>query len=243
MSKKVSCTVLLAAFSLIIGGVVGVDGYEIVAVGGSTPTIDGTVDTSEWSDAVSVQLNHTFVLVKQDGNNLYVGFRMAYPMVSEPNATIIFDVDHDGAKLLQPDDLKIWIFRNGTLGEANVVDWQWSPTTVRGWNAEIRTYEFSWDAEFNITYSKVDVVSGMEKTMGAGFLATSFHYGEYKTDSWPSNISMIVTNPSALGNLTSTGYDWIPELPAIIILPALMLATSIATLAYKKKSMSDQLNS
>jgi len=125
--KKIACILLWVVLSLVVVKVCGTDGYEIVAASGSTPTIDGTVDSGEWSDASSAQFNLTMVFVKQDGVNLYVGFKMAYPMAPEPNATILFDVDHDGNKLLQPDDLKVWIFRNGTLGEASVRDWQWNP--------------------------------------------------------------------------------------------------------------------
>ncbi|NIO37326.1 hypothetical protein GTO27_06430 [Candidatus Bathyarchaeota archaeon] len=209
---------------------------------GSTPTIDGTVGSSEWSDAEYVQFNYTTVLVKQDGLNLYVGFKMAYPMVPEPNATLLFDVDHDGSKLLQSDDLKIWIFRNGTLGEANVKDWQWTTTTIRGWNAEIRTYEFSWDAEFNITYSKIEVVAGVEKTIGIAFFATSFHYGEYRTDSWPTNNSEIVTDPSNWGDLISTGYNWIPEFPSLLILPLLMMITLPIVTAFRGKPSQETIH-
>lgn len=47
MSKKIVCLLLWIAFSLVVVNVSGVNGYEIVAVGGSTPTIDGTVDSGE----------------------------------------------------------------------------------------------------------------------------------------------------------------------------------------------------
>jgi len=49
----------------------------IVAVYGSTPTIGGAINIHEWSDAASVSINETEVLIKQDGVNLYIGFNVS----------------------------------------------------------------------------------------------------------------------------------------------------------------------
>jgi len=233
--KVVYILFLFMAMSVLILGARGTNGYEIVAVDGSTPTIDGTVNSGEWSDASYVQFNYTVVYVKQDGVNLYVGFAMGYPLVYEPNATIQFDVDHDESKMLQSDDLKIWIFRNGTLGEASVIDWKWTPTTVRGWNAKIRIHEFSWNAEFNITYSKIEVVAGVAKTLGVAFLSTG-NIGSVPTSvSWPPDPSEIINSPSNWGDLTSTGYNWIPEFPSLIILSLFMTVTLLTAIIYRRK--------
>ncbi len=78
-------------------------------------------------------------------------------------------------------------------------------------------------------------MAGVAKTIGAAFLATSFHYGVYGTDVWPTNNSEIITTPSNWGDLISTGYNWIPEFPSLIILPLFMTATLLGVVIYKRK--------
>jgi len=94
--------------------------YEIIVVYGSTPTIDGTIDTFEWSDAASVFFNKTEVLVKQDGVSLYVGFNISYtPADLKYDAVYVFlDLDDNGGLTLQPDDIALVVYNNGTLVQA-----------------------------------------------------------------------------------------------------------------------------
>jgi len=48
--------------------------YEIIAIAGSTPTIEGIISPGEWDDANSETFNETTVFVKQDGVNLHIAF-------------------------------------------------------------------------------------------------------------------------------------------------------------------------
>jgi len=234
MIKKLAYTVLLLiSLSFTVFGAYAVNGYEIVAVDGSTPTIDGEIYTAEWSDADSILFNNTAVYAKQDGLNLYIAVSSAYPFVQEPNVTILIDVEHDGSATLQSDDIAIWVYRNGTLGEANVTAGEWTTTYVSGWTAITGTEEFSWQAEFNITYSKINVVAGVEKTIGIAFLRT--HYPNPEPYTWPPDYWEIIENPSNWGDMTSTGYNWIPEFSSLMFLPIFLITSLLAIIAYRKQ--------
>jgi len=74
--------------------------YEIAAVAGSTPSIDGVIASGEWDDASSVSFNNTVVYVKQDGKNLYVAFNVSDSTVENQDVVAIFiDVDNNGGVL------------------------------------------------------------------------------------------------------------------------------------------------
>lgn len=142
MNRKL---VLLSAFVLFLSffviRVCGHDpGYEIVAVYGSTPTIDGFIDIIEWSDAASVSFNNTEVFVKQDGTNLYIAFNVSNkPFQEQDGVCLYFDVDHDGNTSLQPDDIGVVTIRNGTLMEGNVTGGAWTIKSVSGWTAQVNS--------------------------------------------------------------------------------------------------------
>jgi len=226
--KLLLIVVLVILFPSMMSEVNGPNGYEIVAVFGSSPTIDGNLYTAEWSDADNIVFNNTAVNVKQDGVNLYIGVSSAYFSVQEPNFTILIDVEHEGSATLQSDDIAIWIYRNGTMGEAKVTSGEWTTTAVSGWTAVSGTGEFSWRAEFNVTYSKINVVAGVEKTIGIAFLRTRDLDPDPYT--WPPDHGPIIKNPSNWGDMTSTGYNWIPEFPTlastllVLIVPAIAIA-------------------
>jgi hypothetical protein len=229
MKKKLLLImVLVILLPSLTSEVKGPNGYEIVAVFGSVPTIDGNIYTSEWSDASNIIFNNTAVNAKQDGVNLYIAVSVAYFSVQEPNFTILIDVEHDGSATLQSDDIAIWIYRNGTMGEASVTSGEWTTTDVSGWTAVSGTGEFSWRAEFNVTYSKINVVAGVEKTIGIAFLRTRDLNPDPYT--WPPDHEQIIENPSNWGDMTSTGYNWIPEFPTlastllVFIVPAIAIA-------------------
>jgi hypothetical protein len=234
MKKKLLLIVVLVILlPSMTSEVKGPNGYEIVAVFGSVPTIDGNLYTAEWSDADNIVFNNTAVNAKQDGVNLYIGVSSAYFSVQEPNFTILIDVEHDGSATLQSDDIAIWIYRNGTMGEAKVTSGEWITTAVSGWTAVSGTGEFSWRAEFNVTYSKINVVAGVEKTIGIAFLRTRDLNPDPYT--WPPNHGQIIENPSNWGDMTSTGYNWIPEITSFLILSLFMLSTLLATIVYRRK--------
>jgi hypothetical protein len=224
--------------------VVGVRGhnpaYEVVAVYGSTPTIDGAINASEWSDASSVSFNDTEVFVKQDGENLYIALNVTdAPLmhIERDSIQISFDVDHDGSNTLRPDDLLFGVFRNGTFLEAYVLWGTWAVKEVSGWAAVVNSTPDMWQAEFNITYSKVNVFAGVEKTIGVS-IGWYLHSEEGQTRAfWPPEgyNDWYQMSPSAWGAITSAGYNWIPELPSFVIMPLFMIMTLLAVIVYRRK--------
>ena len=240
MIKKLALTFVLAiCLSFMVIGVRGHNpGYEIVAVYGSTPTIDGSMSVGEWDDAALVSFNNTEVFVKQDGVNFYIGFNVSDATFNEDSVGFCIDVDHDGGLTLQPDDVGLGVNRTGTLIEANVIGGTWALKEVSGWTAVVNSTSDMWQAEFNITYSKINVVGGVEKTIGAVFACYRGLEGSSPNKfSWPPDISSGPGgNPSMWGDITSAGYNWIPEFPPWIILPALLVIAMLTTLLRKKTS-------
>lgn len=158
------------------------------------------------SDADSVSFNKTQVLVKQDGVNLYIGFNMSYPPTDlKYDAVYIFlDLDDNGGSAPQPDDIGLVVYNNGTLAEGNLTESKLGE--ANGWSAATQSYPSAWQVEFNITYSKINVVAGQEKNIGAFFMSTSFATTHYY---WPPTLSYGNYGvPSMWGAITSTGYNW-----------------------------------
>ena len=221
--------------------VVGVRGhnpeYEVVAVYGSTPAIDGSISVGEWSDAASVSFNNTEVFVKQDGINLYIGFNNSETQFHNDDAIEIFiDLNHDGSLTLQSDDVGMGVNRTGTLIEVNVTGETWTITELSGWTAVVNSTFDMWQAEFNITYPKINVVAGVKKTIGAVFECYRGVEGSspYRF-SWPPIDPIDQGNPSMWGAITSTGYNWIPEFTSTIIQPLFIVLSIIAVFFAKKR--------
>ena len=210
--------------------------YEIVAVYGSTPIIDGVINSTEWIDAASVSFNNTDVFVKQDGANLYIGFNNSEaPYHEEDFVGIFIDVNNDGGSTLLQDDIAVVIYRNGTLLEVNVTEGQWNLTSVSGWTASLHSTLDVWQAEFNITYSKIEVIANTEKTIGVLFAANYRAMLPYPFCWPPKYYPNTYDNPSEWGGMTSTDYNWIPEFPQFLVLPLFIMATLSATIVYKTK--------
>jgi parallel beta-helix repeat protein len=209
--------------------------YEIVAAYGSTPTIDGTISVNEWGDASSVSFNNTEVFVKQDGANLYVAFNVLNAPFHEQDAVGLYvDAENDGNSSSQPPDIIMGIYRNGTLVEGNLTEGTVTQTNVTLWTASFHSDSNMWQAEFNITYSKIGVVAGVEKTLGVVFISGSGWLPYPFT--WPPEDSWDLQNdPSLWGEMTSTGHNWIPEFPSLPILLLLMIAMLLAIIVSKKK--------
>jgi hypothetical protein len=235
MSGKVELLFVLVLFVsfIIVKAKANDPSYEIVAVSGQTPTIDGLIDIEEWMDAEVIYFGYTQAFVKQDGINLYIGFNVSLHELGSLEYVAIFcDVNHDGNSTLQMDDFLIAITRLGTLIEQNVTngDWNPNPTNVSGWTAKANSTVDIWQAELSITYLKIDVTAGIAKAIGIMFSVCktpSVHYY------WPLPASTY--SPSTWGDITSTGYDWVPEFCPLIILPLFMIATLIAVTVYRRK--------
>jgi parallel beta-helix repeat protein len=182
----------------------------LVAVYGSTPTVDGTINVNEWSDAAQVSFNNTEVLVKQDGFNLYVGFNNSGGQFHADDAVnILIDVKYDGGPKLKPDDIGLVVYRNGTLFETNVTDGTWAITEISGWTAEVNSTFDLWQVEFNITYSRIDVVAGVGKTIGVVFVRYRGLEGTSpEVFSWPPSYTEIYMDASKWNAIISGVYNW-----------------------------------
>ncbi len=213
--------------------IVGGQPNEIIAVSGSTPTIDGSIDVGEWDDAASVSFNNTNVFIKQDGENLYIAFNVSD---STPNADenvhIFFDVNHDEGTSPKSDDIGVSVFRNGTLIEVQLSNGTYVNAT--GWTASVYNTTQLCQAEFNITYSKINVTAGETKTLGVAFETIDFEFASL-FQSWPHDLRPDATNPSKWGDMISTGYNWIPEFTSLLGLPLFIIILLLVVILYRNK--------
>jgi hypothetical protein len=210
--------------------------YQIDAVSGLTPAIDGSVGVSEWIDASKVTFNNTVAYLKQDGKSLYAAFSVVDNTVDSSGDAVgvCIDRNNDGGNI-GGDDFACAIFRNGTRMElqGNSTVPEWIGVLPSGWESAVTSNTTGWEAEFNITYSKIGITIGQAKTLGAAL--NSYEKQGYLNYYWPSNISgSEILNASNWGNLYSSPL-WIPEFTLIFTLPLFMFATLLATVVYRRK--------
>ena len=78
-----------------------------VTYGTNSVTIDGTLNTAEWSDANTIVLtsgtDSLTIYLKEDGSNLYVGYKCTQNFICD----IFVDVDNNGGSAPQQDDFRI----------------------------------------------------------------------------------------------------------------------------------------
>lgn len=205
--------------------------YEIIAGAGSTPTIDGTISSGEWDDASNVTFNETTVFVKQDGVNLYIAFNVTDATYSDyDECGIAFDVDHDRSATLQTDDIWFTVMRNGTIYELNETT-GWTPYfQVSGWTADANSTGNVWQSEFNISYSKLNIATGTNKTIGVFFVSLDTQVGPYHWPPPPAN----PYSPASWGAMTPNGYNWIPEFSNMYIYVILFSASPLICLLIKR---------
>ena len=216
--------------------VVTVEGYDpaytIAAVAGLTPSIDGTLTAGEWDDASTVSFNDTIAYVKQDGENLYVAFNVSdnTESLSRDGVAVAVDVLNDGGTSTQSDDIIFYISRNGQLQEAQGTNSSGPPTG--GWNGSASSTGNYWQAEFNITYAKVQITPGEAKILGTAFMSFDFTLGY--PGFW-SPMSPSDSGPSHWGNLISE-ENWIPELSSLFVLSLFMILTVFAVSAKRRNT-------
>jgi len=239
----VMCTVLALFFNLVFSCPVKghYPGYTIDAVYGSAPTVDAIVHQPpdpEWNDASIIEFNNTVVYLKQDGKSLYIGFFLQdgswYPDYDVIRLGI--DVNHDGGAFPKTDDIEFNITRYGVPQERHGDNPPTPP--IGGWSVAVHDEYFDgWMAEFNITFAKIEVTHGEEKTLGIIFGSTD----RYAQDSplevtylWPPVTPVEGNSPSNWADLTSEA-DWMPEFPPFIVLPILMALTMLALVFSKRR--------
>ena len=215
--------------------------YEIIAVAGSTPTIDGVISPEEWDDADYETFNETTVFVKQDGVNFYIAFNVTDATYSEyDECGIDFDVDDDGSATLQTDDIGFTVMRNGTIYELNVTMGTWTPHfQVSGWTAKANSTEKVWQSEFNITYSKLNITAGTAKVIGVFFASLDEQVGPYGWPPLPAN----PYGPDTWGDITPNGHNWIPEFSNIIYVIFFLTSPFICLLIKRGKPRKTHLTS
>ena len=238
MNNNVMVVVLFLCFSAIVAPVLAQTGNVVIAKYGSTPTIDGLVGDAEWSDASLVSFNETQVFIKQDGKNLYVGFKAPIYPFSVMN--VLIDVNNDNGQLPQIDDMALGVQSANTLGEAHVVNNQWDRISISGWTGQSQTASNTIQSEFSIPYAKLNIVAGNEKTLGINFAyQTSSNPPIPGTVFWWLNSAGLEhpeNNPSAWGIINSNGYAWIPEFSSVLVLAISMITILLISIAYKKRT-------
>jgi len=206
---SIICLISALIIAFDVTAVLATSSDIVVVVGGSTPTIDGSIEDGEWDDASTTTFSVTngtecTVYAKQDGVNLYVGFDIPDATYnSGDSCVIIFDVDHDGSTSLQTDDMWLRVSRGDAKEEFNVTIGGWFPTTVSHWTAKASSMADLWQSEYNITYSKLDITAGTNKTLGVMFLIVD---KDIEWHEWPSTAS--ISKPATWGDMTSNEYSW-----------------------------------
>jgi hypothetical protein len=222
---------MLLCLSVAITGALGNSATEIVANPGLTPTIDGIISSEEWVTASNVTFNQTTVYVMQDGSNLYVAFNVSDTThVIGDTCVIYLDLENDKSTSLQSDDKRFDVRRDGILGEYRGSAGTWEYVfTPSGWTAEVNSTSTFWQVEYNITYSKINVTAGSNKTLGVEFESYDWKTPIGTRYMWlPSDDANFDKKPNQWGDMTPNTYNWIPEFsnPLIIVI-ALTAAISI----------------
>ena len=236
LSSLVPVTLVLLCLSVAVTGVLGDPANEIVAKPGLTPTIDGVISSGEWVTASNVTFNQTTVYVMQDGFNLYVAFKVSDSIYSVGDEChVFFDVENNKSSSLQSDDIRLIVKRHGILLELKGSGGIWMVATTSGWTAEVNSTSTFWQVEYNITYSKINVSAGSNKTLGVEFESFDYDVGIVGTQyMWPpSDDPNFDKNPSQWGDMTPNTYNWIPEFSNQLIL-VIALTAAIPILLYVK---------
>ena len=206
--------------------------YPIVAWSGSTPNIDGAITSGEWDDASTTQFNYTLVYVKQDGVNLYIAFHVNDNTENKDLdiVSIAIDVLNDGGSEAQPDDIFFYMLRNGTLYESNGT----SPVSppMGSWSGSVSSTSIYWQAEFNVTYAKVQITAGVSKILGIALTSID----GFQPYWWPPTDFVLISRPYNWGDLIS-GEAWIPEFPSFLILPLFINVTLLAVIIHRRRGI------
>jgi len=207
-------------------------GETVVAVYGTTPTVNGIISAGEWDDASTVTFTVTdgatcTVYVKQDGSHLYVAFDILDATGDNLDLSEVYlDVEHDGGENPRTDDLLFKVRRDGVIKEGYVVSGGWVLRDPDGWTAARLWHTGTgWQTEYSIPYSKIGVTAGEEKTLGVMF--KTYDQTPGSSFGWPHDWSYM--EPDTWADLTSPSpWFWIPEIPSSLVAIALILAAVIA---------------
>lgn len=247
IDKKV-LTILSISMLIIVSNITSIHTSSdsiVIAVFGSTPIIDGSIEAGEWNDAFIITIpvtNNTdcTVYIKQDGANLYLGFHT--PDITyngSDRCVVILDINYDQSTSLQADDKWLAVFRGDNITEYNVTSSGWFPTKVSGWTANSSSTASIWQSEYNITYSKLHVNPSTSKTLGVAFLVVDEDV-EMGWRVWPERARILI--PSTWNDVTSNGYNWAQKssfwtslFPFIIVLITGIIIVIVVRAGYKRR--------
>ncbi|UCH32381.1 MAG: hypothetical protein JSV05_03105, partial [Candidatus Bathyarchaeota archaeon] len=174
-------------------------GYSVDVLDGATPVIDGEMAPGEWNDATPLSFNFTIVHLKHDSNNLYIAFNISDATLDSDfeGAYIGLDTSNDGGPSFnQSDDLVIGAYRNGTAFETEgTVPLPPGP----GWNVSVFEEATGYTIEFNVTYGRIGVEAGENKTLG--LLLLSFDMSTFQYSIWPVMGGLETMIPSNWGDM------------------------------------------
>ncbi|MDH5448875.1 MAG: right-handed parallel beta-helix repeat-containing protein [Candidatus Bathyarchaeota archaeon] len=174
-------------------------GYSVDVFDGTAPVIDGEMAPGEWNDASTLSFNFTIVHLKHDANNLYIAFNISDATLDSDVEGVYLGLDTSndgGPSLNQSDDIIIGTFRNGTAFET---DGMGPLPPSPGWNVSVFEEAAGYTIEFNVTYGRIGITSGENKTLG--LLLLSYDQSTFQYSIWPIMGIMDVMIPSNWGDM------------------------------------------
>lgn len=182
---------------------------EVVAVYGTTPTVNGEIAAGEWdadSSIVTFKVDNDYdctAYVKQDGSNLYIACDIPDPTIETDLGSdriwIFLDVEHNGGTDPQTDDIGFRIDRDGTPSELNGTGTVFQYTVMADWSGGASSTSAGYQVEYNIPYLKIGVTAGQAKTLGINLAIYDDNDGTPKRGWWPSGSSNL--NPDTWADL------------------------------------------
>ncbi len=195
--------------------------YQTDVKHGTTPTLDGIVNSSEWSDAemLDLFLGSDFIgnaYVKHDGQNLWVGFLINddTPQLDHfGDRTMVYvDTDFDQSQYPQSDDYFFVVLRGDTSFQSqglgtntgNASDWD-TYSSMGAWTSLLNDQTSTWSVEYKIPFSDLGIVAGNPKTIGMNFgTSDAFTYWPawiYEPD-FPNGTNWL--QPNSWGKISSS---------------------------------------
>jgi hypothetical protein len=214
-------------------------GDIIVVEAGTPPTIDGTISPGEWLPSENLVYfsgpgGHWVNLwFKHSDTDLYIGVRIDDGTFNTGDKfSMQIDVNHDGGTAPQTDDIRIYCQRDpaGLFGEDVGTGTGWASATASGWFAVLTTAANNWEIEFSVSYAKLGIVAGVNKTVGIQFGVWDFGVQWYY---WPSGSNM--SNPNTWVDLCSS-VNFVPENSKIFVLSFAIITLFIVFRKARRKS-------
>jgi PKD repeat protein len=172
---------------------------------GTTPTLDATISTGEWTDAGSVNISvggtNGTVYFKHDGKDLYLAFEYNAGQMAE----VFVDMNNDAGTAPQNDDVCLHASTALMEKTGTGVDWSRWNTGPTGWTADTGYPNVR---EFKVKYNFLGLTAGSPKTVGVLFNLFTTSIG----DVWPAAGDLDV--PDTWGDMASSD-NWAPGPPNV----------------------------